>query len=82
MKINNAYIFNFVHTTRVCQALSSTLKYKRLDSQIRKKTKEPKQDQIWLKSLEFWNGTLADFGRLSTCVISLPAMFFLTILCH
>ena len=52
MKIKNTQIFSFVHTTRFCQPLSGILKYKRLDRQIRKKTKEPKQDQLWLKSYE------------------------------
>jgi hypothetical protein len=49
MKIKSTLIFNFVHTTRV----SDTIKNKRLDRQISKKTKEPKQDHIWLKSYEF-----------------------------
>ena len=60
MKIKNTYIFNFVHTTRVCQPLSGTLKDKRLESQISWKTKGPKQDQIWLKSYECseqWTGS-------------------------
>jgi hypothetical protein len=52
MKIKNTYIFNCVHTTRFCQSLSGTLKDKRLDRQIRKKSKEPKQDQIWLQFYE------------------------------
>ena len=28
-----------------------------------------------MNATRFWNGTFADFGRLSTVVISLPAMF-------
>jgi hypothetical protein len=52
MKIKNTEIFNCLHTTRFFQPLSGILKDNILESQINKKTKEPKQDQIWLKSYE------------------------------
>jgi hypothetical protein len=82
-------IFNFVHTTRFCQPLSGILKDKRLDRQIVKKTKEPKQDQIWLKSYECSEKWIQrDFGMvlspiLGGCqlVLFLYQQCFWTILC-
>jgi hypothetical protein len=56
-----------VHTTRFCQPLPGIIKNKRLDNQISKKTKEPKQDQIWLTSYEC--SEQRDFGMVLSPIL-------------
>ena len=56
-----------MHTTRFCQPLPGIIKNKRLDNQISKKTKEPKQDQIWLTSYEC--SEQRDFGMVLSPIL-------------